>query len=118
MIYKIYDLDKIKNQINNDVETVSIGMEEDWFWTGTTVYEKNKFVKEVEEQLKDKTLSRIYIALVHGKINHDTGTIDAPIGRDISDRKKMCVTDDNSKEAITHFKVLERFKNASLIICS
>lgn len=68
-------------------------------------------------QLKDKTLSRIYVALVKGRINHDTGTIDAPIGRDPYDRKKMCVTDENSKEAITHFKVLERYKNASLIEC-
>lgn len=68
-------------------------------------------------QLKSKTLSRIYVALVKGRINHDTGTIDAPIGRDPFDRKKMCVTDENSKEAITHFRVLERYKNASLIEC-
>ena len=86
--------------------------------SGLLVVAKNdKAHENLAKQLKDKTLSRIYIALVHGKINHDTGTIDAPIGRDISDRKKMCVTDDNSKEAITHFKVLERFKNASLIEC-
>ena len=69
------------------------------------------------KQLKDKTLNRTYIALVSGVINHDTGTIDAPIGRDSKDRKKMAVTADNSKEAITHFKVLERYKNATLIEC-
>lgn len=81
------------------------------------VAKNNKAHEKLAMQLKDKTLSRIYVALVHGKINHDTGTIDAPIGRDVNDRKKMCVTDENSKEAITHFKVLERFKNASLIEC-
>lgn len=69
-------------------------------------------------QLKDKSLSRKYLALVSGKINHDTGTIDAPIGRDPFDRKKMCVTDENAKYAVTHFKVLERYKNASLLECS
>lgn len=72
---------------------------------------------ELAKQLKDKTLSRKYIALVSGRINHDTGEIDAPIGRDPLDRKKMCVTDINSKEAITYFKVLERYKNATLIEC-
>lgn len=81
------------------------------------VAKNNKAHEMLAKQLKDKTLSRIYLALVSGKINHDTGTIDAPIGRDALDRKKMCVTDENSKEAITHFKVLERFKNATLLEC-
>ena len=69
------------------------------------------------EELKKKEIKRKYIALVKGVIPHDTGTIDAPIGRDKNDRKKMCVTPDNSKEAITHFKVLERFKEATLLEC-
>ncbi len=69
------------------------------------------------EELKKKEIKRKYIALVKGVIPHDTGTIDAPIGRDKQDRKKMCVTKDNSKEAITHFKVLERFKEATLLEC-
>ena len=86
--------------------------------SGLLVVAKNdKSHEKLASQLKDKTLYREYIALVHGRINHDTGTIDAPIGRDKSDRKKMTVTDENSKEAITHFKVLERFKNATLIEC-
>lgn len=86
--------------------------------SGLLVVAKNdKTHLKLAEQLKDKTLSRIYIALVYGKINHDTGTIDAPIGRDLNDRKKMCVTDVNSKDAITHFKVLERYKDATLIEC-
>lgn len=69
------------------------------------------------EQLKNKTVNRKYVALVSGVINHDTGTIDAPIGRDKNDRKKMTVTSENSKDAVTHFRVLERYKNATLIEC-
>lgn len=86
--------------------------------SGLLIVAKNDKAHEIlSDQLKDKTLSRVYLALVQGKINHDTGTIDAPIGRDPYDRKKMCVTDENSREAITHFRVLERYKNASLIEC-
>ena len=86
--------------------------------SGLMIVAKNDKAHEfLSKQLKDKSLSRVYLALVSGKINHDTGTIDAPIGRDPKDRKKMCVTDVNSKEAITHFEVLERYKNASLIRC-
>ena len=86
--------------------------------SGLLVVAKNDKTHEaLASQLKDKTLSRIYVALVKGRINHDTGTIDAPIGRDPYDRKKMCVTDQNSRNAITHFKVLERYKNSSLIEC-
>ncbi len=86
--------------------------------SGLIIVAKNDKAHEfLSKQLKDKSLSRIYLALVQGKINHDTGTIDAPIGRDLNDRKKMCVTDVNSKEAITHFRVLERYKNATLIEC-
>jgi 23S rRNA pseudouridine1911/1915/1917 synthase len=60
---------------------------------------------------------RKYIALVHGVILENSATIDAPIGRDKNNRKKMCVTADNSKEAVTHIRVLERYKNATLIEC-
>lgn len=66
-------------------------------------------------QLKEHSVSRKYIALVEGNINEDKGTINAPIGRNPKDRKKMCVTDYNSKEAITHFNVLKRFKKYTLI---
>jgi len=65
--------------------------------------------------LSKHDITRKYIALVWGVIPHDTGTIDAPIGRDKNDRQKMSVTDENSKDAITHFKVLERYNNATLI---
>lgn len=86
--------------------------------SGLLIVAKNDFTHEaLAKQLKDKTLSRIYLALVSGRINHDTATIDAPIGRDASDRKKMCVTDVNAKAAVTHFRVLKRYKNATLIEC-
>ena len=64
---------------------------------------------------KNKTIHRKYIALVHGIIDNNRGKIDAPIGRSKLDRKKMCVTDENSKKAVTTFTVLERLNNATLI---
>ena len=70
------------------------------------------------EQIKNHTVKRKYIALVWGVINEDTATIDAPIGRDKQNRKKMCVTADNSKDAITHIRVLERYNDTTLIECS
>lgn len=73
---------------------------------------------DLAKQLHGHNITRRYIALVHGVIRHDRGTVDAPIGRDPYDRKKMAVTDINAKEAITHFTVLERLKDATLIECS
>ena len=88
----------------------------DAYTTGLLMIAKNNKAHEfLARQLEDKTVYRKYIALVHGVINNDTGTIDAPIGRDASDRKKMAVTANNSKHAVTHFKVLKRFKDATLI---
>ena len=66
---------------------------------------------------KDTTVNRLYYALVHGVIQHDFGTIDAPIGRDVKDRQKMAVTATNSKDARTHFQVIERFENYTLVEC-
>ncbi|EST13126.1 RluA family pseudouridine synthase [Sporolactobacillus laevolacticus] len=68
-------------------------------------------------QLKDKTTQRLYLAIVHGILPHDEGTIDAPIGRADKDRKKMAVTEKNSKHAVTHFKVLERFSRYTYVAC-
>lgn len=68
------------------------------------------------EQLVNKTVTRKYTALVHGHIAHDKGTIDAPIGRDSKDRQKQAVVD-NGKHAVTHFQVLERFGNYTLVEC-
>jgi len=87
--------------------------------TGLLVACKNDCAHEsLAEQLQDKTASRKYIALVHGTIPHEYGTIDAPIGRDEKDRQKMAVTAKNSKTAVTHFKVIERFQDATLMECS
>ena len=88
----------------------------DAYTTGLLMVAKNDKAHEIlAKELSEKKTTRKYIALVWGVIKHDTGTIDAPIGRDLKDRKKMAVTEINSKEAITHFKVLERYKNATLI---
>lgn len=86
--------------------------------TGLLMVAKNdKAHISLADQLSKKETTRVYYALVWGRINHDTGTIDAPIGRDSNDRKKMAVTAVNSKPAITHFKVLERYREATLIEC-
>ncbi len=73
---------------------------------------------DLAKQISEKSVKREYIALVDGVIKEDTATIDAPIGRDVKNRKKMCVTADNSKDAITNIKVIERYKNSTLITCS
>lgn len=67
-------------------------------------------------QLVNKTVTRKYTALVHGHIAHDKGTIDAPIGRDQKDRQKQAVVD-NGKQAVTHFQVIERFGDYTLVEC-
>ena len=69
------------------------------------------------DQLKDHTMSRTYIALVRGVILENTGEINLPIGRDPNNRQKMGVTRTNSKEAITYFKVLKRYKEHTLVEC-
>jgi 23S rRNA pseudouridine1911/1915/1917 synthase len=73
--------------------------------------------RHLADQLLDKRLNRVYWALVHGVILHNTGTIEAPIGRDPKDRQKMCVTNVNAKPALTHFRVLKRYTHHSLIEC-
>ena len=71
----------------------------------------------LSEQIKEHSLTREYLALVHGRIKEDSGTIDAPIGRDEKDRKKMTITHKNSRNAVTHFFVLERFDKYTLVRC-
>jgi len=71
--------------------------------------------RSLAEQLKAHTVSRKYVALVHDNLAHDQGTIDAPIGRDANDRKLFTVTEKNSKRAVTHFSVLERFGDCTLV---
>jgi len=86
--------------------------------SGLLLIAKNDEVhNDLAKQISEKSVKREYIALVHGIINEDSATIDAPIGRDKNNRKKMAVTSENSKDAITHLYVLERFHNATLIKC-
>lgn len=86
--------------------------------SGLLLVAKNDNVhNDLAKQISEKSVKRKYICLVHGIIYEDSATIDAPIGRDTRDRKKMCVTDDNSKDAVTHIRVLERYKDATLIEC-
>ena len=88
----------------------------DAYTTGLLMIAKNNKAHEfLAQQLSEKKTTRRYIALVWGVINEDTATIDAPIGRDNNDRKKMAVTSINSKDAITHLTVLKRYKDATLI---
>lgn len=78
--------------------------------SGLLIVAKNDFAHQaLAEQLKDHTLSRIYEAVVVGNIREDSGTIDAPIGRHPVDRKKMAVTEKNSRSAVTHFEVIARY---------
>ncbi|ACX64120.1 pseudouridine synthase, RluA family [Paenibacillus sp. Y412MC10] len=84
--------------------------------TGLIMAAKNdKAHASLAAQLKEHSVNRRYLALVHGNISHDQGTIDAPIGRDAQDRKLYTVTDRNSKHAVTHFTVVERFGDYSLL---
>ena len=81
------------------------------------VAKNDKAHQSLSEQLKEHSVTRRYVALVHGVIPHTHGKVNAPIGRDVNDRQKMSVTKNNSKEAITNFTVLERYKDMSLIEC-
>ena len=68
-------------------------------------------------QLKDHSMARTYEAIVCGSFREDSGTVDAPIGRHPSDRKKMCVTERNSKHAVTHWEVVARYRGYTHIRC-
>lgn len=86
--------------------------------TGSLVVCKNDFAhNEIAEQLKVHSITRVYHAIVHGVLKDDEGTIDAPIGRHLIDRKKMSINHKNGKEAVTHYKVLQRFSNYTYIEC-
>lgn len=84
--------------------------------SGLLVVAKTDFAHRfLSDQLKTHKVYREYIALIHGVLKTDEGTINQPIGRDKRDRKRMAVTHDNSKEAITHYKVLMRFEKYTLV---
>ncbi len=68
-------------------------------------------------QLKDHTMARTYECIVCGGLKEDTGTVDAPIGRHPTDRKKMCVTQRNSRSAVTHWEVVKRYRGYTHVRC-
>ncbi|KHF38097.1 RluA family pseudouridine synthase [Halalkalibacter okhensis] len=86
--------------------------------SGLIMVAKNDHAHEsLVEQLKAKTTRRIYKAIVHGIIPHQHGTVDAPIGRDKKDRQSMTVTEENSRDAVTHFTVLETYDKFTYVQC-
>ena len=107
-----------KYQLSNNSYRPGIVHRLDKDTSGLMLVAKNDFIHEkLSTMIGDKKVERHYLALVEGTFNHETGTIDAPIGRDKKYREKMAVTSINGKNAITHFKVLERFNNYTLIEC-
>ena len=86
--------------------------------SGLMLVAKNEWTHEkLADMIGNKEVERHYLAIVNGLIKHDTGTIDAPIGRDINNRQQMAVTDVNAKDAITHFRVLKQYKQNTLLEC-
>ena len=86
--------------------------------SGLLIVAKNDFAhRQLSAQLADRSLSRVYEAVVHGGFREDAGTIDRPIGRHPTDRKRMAVTEKNSRSAVTHWQVLTRYRDFTHIRC-
>jgi len=86
--------------------------------TGVLIVCKNDMAhNSISEQLKEHSITRRYAAIVHGILKEDEGTINAPIGRHPIDRKKMSINEKNGRDAITHYRVLERFRQYTYIEC-
>lgn len=86
--------------------------------SGLLIVAKNDLAHTVlASQLKGHTLARTYEAIVVGNLKEDTGTIDAPIGRHPTDRKKMTVSARNGREAVTHYEVIARYKGYTHVRC-
>ena len=86
--------------------------------SGLLAVAKNDFAHTIlASQLKDHSMARTYEAIVCGNLKEDSGTVDAPIGRHPSDRKKMCVTARNSKQAVTHWEVVARYRGYTHVRC-
>ncbi len=84
--------------------------------SGLLIVAKNDFAHEkLAAQIKEHSFTRRYMTVVHGNIKNDEGIVDAPIGRSPKDRKKMCVTDKNSRNALSRYEVLERFGSFTLL---
>lgn len=110
LLYHIKDLSGINGKIRP-----GIVHRIDKDTSGLLMVAKNDNAHEkLAEQLQERTAKREYIALVHGVIQNDRGTIDAPIGRDPKNRKKFTVIE-NGKHAVTHFEVIERFAEFTLL---
>ena len=105
------------NLSNNDIRP-GIVHRLDKDTSGLMLVAKNDWAHDkLSEMIKNKDVKRTYLALVEGVINHETGTIDAPIGRSLDNREKMAVTEINSKDSVTHFRVLKRYDKYTLIEC-
>uniref|UniRef100_UPI003FEE9895 RluA family pseudouridine synthase n=1 Tax=Candidatus Ventrimonas sp. TaxID=3048889 RepID=UPI003FEE9895 len=86
--------------------------------TGVLIVCKNdKAHNAIAEQLKVHSITRKYYAIVHGVLKENTGTVNAPIGRHPVDRKKMSINEKNGKEAVTHYRVLRRFRRFTFVEC-
>ena len=86
--------------------------------TGLLIVAKNDFAhRRLAAQLSDHTLRRTYECIVRGGFREDSGTVDAPIGRDPRDRKRMAVTEKNSREAVTHWEVIARYGQYTHLRC-
>ena len=102
----------------NGILRPGIGHRIDKDTSGLLAIAKNDLAHTVlASQLKDHTMARTYEAIVCGSFKEDSGTVDAPIGRHPSDRKKMCVTARNSKNAVTHWEVVDRYPGYTHIRC-
>lgn len=86
--------------------------------SGLLIAAKNDFAhRHLSDQLKDRSLSRVYETIVRGNIKDESGTIDAPIGRHPTDRKRMAVTQRNSRNAVTHYEVIARYDGYTHLRC-
>ena len=86
--------------------------------SGLLAVAKNDYAHNMlSSQLKDHTMHRVYELIVCGNLKEDSGTVDAPIGRHPTDRKKMCVIQRNSKEAVTHWEVVRRYRGYTHVRC-
>lgn len=86
--------------------------------SGLIIAAKNDFAhRALSAQLSDHTLARTYEAVVYGRVRDDDGTVDAPIGRCPTDRKRMAVTEKNSRPAVTHYEVITRYSGFTHLRC-
>ena len=105
LLYRCHDLSGINGALRPGI-VHRIDMDT----SGLLIVAKNDFAhRSLADQLKDHTLCRTYEAIVCGNLREDAGTVDAPIGRDPNDRKKMAVTEKNSRSAVTHWEVIARY---------